>query len=325
MREQLLDILAEPGTRAPLKLEVSYHRGALIDEGKLLAPSGRSYPIVRGIPRFVEGDTYAESFGMQWKHFRNVQLDSANAASYSQARFENETAWSADELKDKRVLDAGCGAGRFAEVAARRGANLVALDYSSAIDATAETLAPFANVDLVQGSILEPPFRPGVFDFAYCIGVVQHTPDPPAAIGEVVNLVRRNGKFCFTIYARRPWTKLNAKYLIRPLTRRMPQAVLLRCLEIAMPALFPLTDCLFRIPGIASLAHFAIPVANYVDRKDFSQEQRYHETILDTFDMLSPRYDAPLTWQETEASLKTAQAQSWEFHTRVPINVCGIR
>ena len=154
MREQLLEILAEPQTGAQLGLRVERRRGPLIDEGQLVAPSGKAYPIVRGIPRFVGGANYAESFGLQWKHFRDVQLDSATGASYSRRRFDSETRWGAGELQGKRVLDAGCGAGRFAEIAAARGAELVGLDFSSAIDATAETLAPFANVDMVQASIL---------------------------------------------------------------------------------------------------------------------------------------------------------------------------
>src|SRR5205814_6750829 len=118
------------------------------------------------------------------------------------------------------VLDAGCGAGRFAEVAAARGANLVALDMSSAVDAAAKTLAPFSNVDVVQGSILDPPLKRHSMAFAYCIGVAQHTPDPPRAVSQVIGTVRPGGRFAFSIYARRPWTKLNAKYLVRPLTRR---------------------------------------------------------------------------------------------------------
>ena len=37
-----------------------------------------------------------------------------------------------------------------------------------------------------------------------------------------------------------------------------------------------------------------VPVANYVQVRDLSWRQRYRWAILDTFDMLSPRYDQPL-------------------------------
>jgi 2-polyprenyl-3-methyl-5-hydroxy-6-metoxy-1,4-benzoquinol methylase/uncharacterized protein YbaR (Trm112 family) len=325
MREKLMEVLAEPGTGAKLDLEVAKHSGDRIEEGVLICrASDKRYPIVRGIPRFVPGDTYAENFGTQWNTFREVQLDSANGASYSRKRFDDETGWTTDQLRGKWVLDAGCGAGRFAEVAASHQPNLVALDLSSAVEATARTLARFQNVDVVQGSVLEPPFRAGAFHYCYCIGVIQHTPDPATAIRALVKMLNEGGEFTFTIYARRPWTKLYGKYLLRPLTVRLQQKTLLAAIETTMPVLFPLTDVLFRLPVLGKLAKFTLPVANYVERDDLTRDQRYREAILDTFDMLAPRYDQPMTWQETEAALQNVAAK-WSFRSRVPIVVNGQR
>ena len=325
MREKLLEVLVEPGSGARLRLEVARGSGGRIEEGRLVAESGRTFPIVSGIPRFVAGETYAESFGLQWNKYRAVQLDSATQAHYSERRFDREAGWSAAELRDAWVLDAGCGAGRFAEIVARREPNLVALDFSSAVDAAAKTLSGLGNVDVVQGNLLDPPFRPGAFDFAYSIGVIQHTPAPARAIASVVRCVRPGGRFCFTVYGRRPWTKLNGKYLVRPLTRRLPQHTLMWAIERAMPVLFPLTDRLFRLPLVGRVAQFVLPVATYVDRGDLSDEQRYREAVLDTFDMLSPRYDSPMTASEVERVLREVGAETWEFRSRVPINVVGCR
>ena len=331
MREDLLSILAQPGTRAPLTLENARYADGdeppgsrRVEEGQLVAPDGKRYPIVRGIPRFVEGDTYAESFGMQWNHFREVQLDSDGHQGQSWQRFEAEAGWSVADLEGKWLLDAGCGAGRFAEVAAARGPRLVALDYSSAVEATAKTLARFPNADVVQGSLLEPPFREGVFDFAYCIGVIQHTPDPPLAAAQVLRSVKAGGRFCLTIYARQPWTKLNGKYLVRPLTRRLGQKTLLRAIETVMPVVFPVTDALFRLPLLGRAARFVLPVATYTD-DTLPRERRYAEAVLDTFDMLSPAYDDPMTAEEVEGVLRREDAKRWTFRTRVPINVVGER
>lgn len=325
MREDLLTILAQPVTGSPLRLENAVRREGRIVEGELVSVGdGTRYPIVRGIPRFVDSGNYAASFGLQWNRFRETQLDSRGYARGSERRFYDETGWSAAELRDRWVLDAGCGAGRFAEVAAATDARLVALDYSDAVEAAAETLRSRPNADVVQGSILEPPFRQGVFDYAYCIGVVQHTPDPDRAIREIVRTVRTGGGYCFTIYARRPWTKLNAKYLVRPLTRRLPKELLLRGIERAMPVAFPVTDVLFRVPVLGRLAEFAIPVANYV-HSDLPRDRRYAEAVLDTFDMLSPEYDSPMTAEEVERDLRAMGVQSVVFHTRRPVNVVGRR
>jgi SAM-dependent methyltransferase len=273
----------------------------------------------------VSSDNYAHSFGTQWNKFRAVQIDSETLISHSRARFDDETGWPQDSLEGKWVLDAGCGAGRFAEIAAERGAELVALDYSSAVDAARATLARFPNADVVQGSILEPPLRAASVNFAYCIGVVQHTPDRNAAITQVVRTVAPGGAYCFTIYARQPWTKLNAKYLVRPITKRLPEHVLLSAIERSMPVLFPLTDVLFRVPVFGKVAKFAIPVANYPGDKLSGREQRYREAVLDTFDMLAPAFDEPMTAGEVEAALRRADVRSIHFHRRVPVTVRGDR
>ncbi len=325
MREKLLEILAEPGTGAALTLRNAKGSNGRIDEGELVTEAGRVYPIRGGIPRFVQTDPYAGSFGMQWNKFRTVQIDADTGAGHSRERFDVETGWFEDDLRDKWVLDAGCGAGRFSAIAATRGPNLVSLDLSSAVEATKRTLSKHDNVDVVQGSLLDLPFKKGVFDFAYCIGVVQHTPDPASVVANIVDAVKPGGGFQFSVYARRPWTKLNTKYLIRPLTRRLSHDRLLGVIEKTMPVVFPLTDAAFRVPVLGRVARFAIPVANYPERREFSREQRYAEAVLDTFDMLSPRYDSPMTWREIEKVFRRVGAKEWTFKTRVPIVVRGTR
>jgi SAM-dependent methyltransferase len=326
MHTRLLDLLVDPVTRNPLRAEIKQSKGDEIEEGILRCEtSGRTYPVIRGIPRFAHAGNYSESFGWQWNRFRSAQIDTETGASHSQERFDAEAGWSTAELAEKWVLDAGCGAGRFAEVAASRGARLVAVDFSSAVDAAAATLRRFRNADVIQASIHELPFREATFDFAYCIGVIQHTPDPTGAIQAVVRTVKPGGRFCFTIYGRRPWTKLNGKYLLRPVTKRMPRELLLRGIETIMPFAFPLTDFLYRVPLVGRVARFALPISNYVDRRGFTREQRYQEAILDTFDALSPQHDSPLTANETGQALRRTNAQKWRFRSRVPVVVEGTR
>jgi SAM-dependent methyltransferase len=326
MQPSLVEVLAEPRTGSPLELRVTRQVGDEIEEGELRSTAtGAVYPIVRGIPRFVPKESYADSFGKQWNLFRTTQLDAATGASYSERRFDDETGWARADLEGKLVLEAGCGAGRFAEIAAARGARLVALDLSSAVEATRETLSRYPGCSVVQASLLDPPFRPGVFDLAYSIGVLQHTPDPTGGMAAVVRCVKPGGRFAFTAYARRPWTKLNAKYLVRPLTTRLRSDTLLRGIEKVMPVAFPVMDRVFRIPKLGRLAQFLVPVAVYVDRPEFTDEQRYQEAILDTFDMLAPRYDSPMTSGEAERALREAGAARWSFRSRVPLVVQGTR
>jgi SAM-dependent methyltransferase len=327
MREELLDVLREPSTGARLELRDARSASGGIEEGSLVSvETGRAYPIVRGIPRFVDSSNYTASFGLQWNHFRSAQIDSeTSGGGYSRSRFDAETGWTTEHLRGRRVLDAGCGAGRFAEIAASYGAQVLALDMSSAVDAAKKTLARFPNVDIVQGSILEPPVARESMDFAYCIGVAQHTPAPPLAVQKVVETVKPGGEFAFTIYGRRPWTKLNTKYLIRPLTKRLPKHVLLAAIERVMPVAYPVANRLFALPKIGRVAKFVIPVAVYQDRTGFSPEERYRESVLDTFDMLSPEFDSPMTWREVRSVFNDSKVCRYDFRTRIPINVTGVR
>ena len=102
-----------------------------------------------GVLDFVSatGQDYCDNFGKQWNRFREVQLDSVTSKSESHDRFFAETGWTPAEIKGKLLLDAGCGAGRFAEVALEAGARVVAVDMSEAAWACRETLDRFSNDD----------------------------------------------------------------------------------------------------------------------------------------------------------------------------------
>jgi 2-polyprenyl-3-methyl-5-hydroxy-6-metoxy-1,4-benzoquinol methylase/uncharacterized protein YbaR (Trm112 family) len=308
MHMKLLDVLACPDCGGTLRCSaIEMNSEGEVLEGQLDCASGaHQFPIEHAIPRFVPRDNYAASFGYQWNKFKLEQIDSANGTGLSAKRFYSETGWTRDWLKDKWVLDAGCGAGRFVDVASNSEAEVVAFDISSAIDAAKANLAGRPNVHFVQASIYELPFRSGVFDGVYCIGVVQHTPDPQKTMESLPRVLRRGGRIAISAYERKPWTLLYGKYLVRPLTKRLNKESLLAGIKAIMPVLFPLTDVLFRIPLAGRLFRFTIPVANYVHERALTRKQRYQWAILDTFDMLSPQFDQPRTQQEVEQALASA-------------------
>jgi SAM-dependent methyltransferase len=325
MHESLLSILRDPYDGSELGLVDAEYEAGEIFSGSLRSAGGRSHPIVRGIPRFVPDDDYTQSFGEQWNAYRTVQLDSARSRTMSADRFDAELGWTEADLGDRLVLDAGSGAGRFAEIAAQRGARVVAVDSSSAVEATRATLAGIGVTDVVQADVTRLPFAKSCFDFAYSIGVIQHTHDPRGAIRAIVESVAPGGRYGLTIYGRRPWTKLNAKYLVRPLTRRLPSAVVRRLVEGVMPVVFPVTDVLFRAPLVGPLFKFTIPIANYIENDHLTREQRYEEAVLDTVDMLTPAYDSPMTWQEVREELLQIPVQRVLVRSMVPVTVVGTR
>jgi 2-polyprenyl-3-methyl-5-hydroxy-6-metoxy-1,4-benzoquinol methylase len=284
------------------------------------------YPVIRGIPRFVPSENYASSFGYQWNRFRREQIDACNGTQQSERRFRAETAWDRDSLKGKWILDAGCGAGRFLDVASRtEDCDVVGVDISTAVDAARDTLADRRNVHLVQASILELPFGEGSFDGVYCIGVIQHMPDPPRAIRSVAGMTRPGGRLALTVYERRRFTMLYSKYWLRPFTRRIRQEQLLAIIKAAMPAAFAVTEVLFRLPLLGRLFQFFIPIANYVDATDLSVRQRYQWALLDTFDMFAPTFDTPQREADVLELLRDAGVGAIQRLSNPGLNLVGTR
>ncbi|MDA1184645.1 MAG: methyltransferase domain-containing protein [Acidobacteria bacterium] len=307
MNRSLLQILACPECRGSLELLQDTGDVDRVFSGNLTCGGCRAtYPIRHGVPRFVGDGDYAASFGLQWNRFRTTQLDSTTGIGLSAERFYAETGWTREWLNQKWVLDAGCGAGRFVEVAAKAGANVVGVDLSSAVDAAAANVVDLPNADIVQASLYALPFRAGAFDACYCIGVLQHTPDPRRTLSVLPSMLKDGGQLAVVAYERRRWTKWQTKYLIRPLTKRMSKPWLLRVIEWSMPALFAMTEVLFRLPVVGPVFRFAIPVANYTGERRLSVRQRYRLAVLDTFDVLSPEFDFPQTAPEVLGALRQA-------------------
>ena len=325
MKMKLLDVLACPKCGAALTCTASEKdaTGEVVAGRLDCSKAAHRFSIENSIPRFVERDNYAASFGYQWNRFKSEQLDSANGTNLSAKRFYAETGWTKEWLKGKWILDAGCGAGRFLDIAANSQAQVVGLDISSAIDAARANLAGRDNVHFVQASIYEPPFRTGAFDGCYCIGVVQHTPDPQQTMQVLPRVVCPAGSIAITAYERKRWTLLNAKYLMRPLTKRLNQQTLLSTIKAVMPLLFPLTSLLFRLPLVGRIFMFAIPIANYVNEPELTPRQRYDWAILDTFDMLSPQFDQPRTQAEVEEALSAAGVVKLQRLPNPGVNIVG--
>lgn len=253
------------------------------------------FPIIEGIPRFVASQGYTESFGLQWARFSKTQLDSAQGSDRSFNRFTEETQWNQENLSGKIVIDAGCGAGRFSEIVEKFGGDLIAIDFSRAIEVAAKNLASKKAL-FIQADLTTLPIQEKSADFVYCIGVLQHTSTPRFIVEELLRVLRVGGELTITFYENSSWhVRLYSKYLVRPFTKRVPKSLLLNAIEKTSVFWFPTTRYLFSLPyPLNKIFRFVIPIANYVENKYLDSNSARAEAILDTFDMLSPEYDKPI-------------------------------
>lgn len=143
---------------------------------------------------------------------------------------------STSRLAGRKVLEAGCGMGKYVRVVSDLRAGLVVgLDASDAVERACAVTERRPNVLVVQGDIFHPPLRGG-FDFAYSVGVLHHTPDPRRAFSRVASLVRPGGELAVWLYPRsREFVprvlELWHERVLRPLTSRLPHRRLERLCE----------------------------------------------------------------------------------------------
>jgi SAM-dependent methyltransferase len=105
-----------------------------------------------------------------------------------------------------RLLDLGCGAGRHAYEAMRRGADVIALDADDAelkevavmVAVLAEDGAPGVGSP-VNGNALHLPFADGTFDRVIAAEVLEHIPPDTAAMAELARVLRPGGTMAVTV------------------------------------------------------------------------------------------------------------------------------
>ena len=209
-------LFVDPKIKTPLKISK--------DQNYLINNNGKKYEIINNIPRFVIKDNYANSFGLQWNKFRKTQLDSYTNITLSKDRLLEVLDDKLFILKNKKILEAGCGAGRFTEIILKaKPQELFSIDLSNAVEANYKNHMTYKNLSICQASILDLPFIEGSFDFVVCLGVIQHTPNPEETIERLVQQLKKGGIILIDHYAPNyPETKsrkILRKFLIKRNTK----------------------------------------------------------------------------------------------------------
>ena len=250
---------------------------------------GEAYAIINEIARFVPASNYADSFGFQWNAHAATQLDSHCNVTVSRDRIFLVTGWPED-MRGETILEAGSGAGRFTEVLVKTGANILSFDFSSAVDANRDNNGDNDNLLIFQGDIFDIPVPDQSLDKVFCLGVIQHTPDPKAAFMSLASKVRPGGSLVIDIYARDLKAMLQWKYVLRPITMNIDSKKLYKFISTVTPLLVAPTKMLRRLAGRWGARLSPIVEYSYLKLDDETNNQW---AILDTFDMYSPAHDHP--------------------------------
>jgi 2-polyprenyl-6-hydroxyphenyl methylase/3-demethylubiquinone-9 3-methyltransferase len=130
------------------------------------------------------------------------------------------------ELKDKRVIDIGCGGGLLSEGMAALGAEVTGIDLSEKSLAIAR-LHLYESGHAVDYRLISAEAMateaPGSFDVVTCLEMLEHVPDPASTVAACAGLVKPGGQVFLSTLNRNAKAYLvavlGAEYLLRLLPR----------------------------------------------------------------------------------------------------------
>ena len=249
------------------------------------------------ILRFVKKKNYAENFGFQWNIFSKTQIDNLNS-KVSKVRLIKQTNWKKKNFNNKSItLEAGGGAGRFSHAFLNQfSVKLVRVDLSDAVESNKNNNHKFfkkKKLFIFQADIANMPFKDNVFDKTFCFGVLQHTPVIKKTLIELIKKTKKGGSIVVDFYPYKGfWTLLSTKYILRPITKRMPKENLLYIIKLTAPIFYKI-HLFLKFIGLNVLTRF-LPICDpNTIPKILKNKEKMDWIILDTFDMFSAFYDQP--------------------------------
>ncbi len=251
--------LRDPERGEPLELSAD-------GQAVVSVTTGKSWPISDEIPRFVSSE-HLESFGLQWNRYEVAHDDE------DRATFEAKTGLYLGELRGLRVLDAGCGGGRYSKVVGEAGGRVIGADHTTAVNKAAKLCEHLQNASFVQADLKHLPFEPASFDFVFSIGVMHHDADTKAVFDAVARMVKPGGRMSVWLYRRNQfWQEWLNDFARKRTTKMAPEKLEKWC----------------RFGAFLG----GLPVVNKVANKvfNFSAHPNWENRVCDTFDWYAPQY-----------------------------------
>jgi len=168
--------------------------------GNFFIDGSKEIPFVKGVPRFVSGESYVKSFSTQWGVFAETQLDSASGSTLTLDDLVSKTQIQPTDFKGKVVLDVGVGIGRHAEYFCKAGAFVIGVDLSSSVEQASNNLSSWPNFVAIQADLFKLPLTPESFDLVYSIGVLHHTPSWSSGLETISTYVKDGGLLSVWLY-----------------------------------------------------------------------------------------------------------------------------
>ena len=193
-----------------LEYEIVIDEGSIdfIKKGHLLSmPSMKKIPIIEDIPNFeiIEKEVHPqkETYDFWWNesHKSHIYDEEKNKEIFFRTIKVEEK-----KFYGSKVLDLGCGNGRFSDIVSKfNPALLVLFDISDGIfDAYSKAKKNCSNVVAIKGNILSLPLKNDFFDIVYSWGVLHHTGNTRLSFSLASRLVTSEGNLGIYVYENKP-------------------------------------------------------------------------------------------------------------------------
>lgn len=178
-----------------------------------------------------------EGFSYEWNVFNDIDPE-----------FEKQlldyyiNPFNSSFFKNKFGLDAGCGNGRFLNIISKYGARMIGIDFSASVKTAYKNTKQINTVYIAQADLHMLPFKEGIFDFIYSIGVLHHLANAKNGFIALSKYLKPGGVFILWVYFPIQRHGINmllyvvySKFVnqLRHITTKMPYGLLLRISTLA--------------------------------------------------------------------------------------------
>ena len=106
-------------------------------------------------------------------------------------------------LKNKKILDAGCGTGEKSCFLAHFSDKVIGVDLSLSSLKKARNLAKknkISNINFIKLDLMQPGFKRDIFDYVICDGVLHHLSDPYKGLVSLSKMIKKRGYIILGLY-----------------------------------------------------------------------------------------------------------------------------
>ena len=138
-------------------------------------------------------------YGKFWKRFSNKE--NINTKNLIIERFRNFKSFNNNFFKNKKIIDVGCGGGRYSNaLRLLKAKQVIGVDFSEDGIFTANKNYNFKNISFKKQDVLNLKFKKNTFDIVFCNGVLHHTNDFKKGIKELHRVCKPGGHIYLFLY-----------------------------------------------------------------------------------------------------------------------------